>query len=296
MTKQYDILILVLGWEERFLLGLQKDLELYDITKIILLNFHVYESNTEDNKLKINKICKEKSIELNEVKLNYQDSIKSWKILSDCLAKISSDNQILLDITTTPRETIWSTIYHLRGSKKNLDFIYHKPEKYHKDWLTKEPAKPRLLLKHSGIHKLNYPTALLVITGFEYERAKQLIYFFEPKLTLIGVQQGDQFNNLTRNEELRKSLKEFSNINEFEIDAYSSDFGFKILKDKISNIGEKYNVVLASLGPKLTSISTYNIILQNPEIALAYVPTKEFNLKYSLGIGEYLSGSVYFKE
>ncbi len=72
--------------------------------------------------------------------------------------------------------------------------IYNEPEVYG-DWQSREPEKPRIVYKLAGLSKLGVPNRLLVTTGFDLERVRQLIAFYEPDKTALCVQTGAQQNN-----------------------------------------------------------------------------------------------------
>jgi hypothetical protein len=156
---------------------------------------------------------------------------------------------------------------------------------YADDWLSREPDNPRLLLKHSGIMAFGKPTMLVIITGFDPERTRQLINFYEPKRTILFLQVGNQFDNDSRNT-TESHLKECIGITDYEyypIDAYSEDFGFSTIASILNKYVEDYNIVATSLGPKLTGLSLYRYNHLNDSIGLTYVPCKEYNLSYSKG-------------
>jgi len=290
--KGYNTLIAVLGWEDRFYEGIKSDLENYSFQRLILLRYQECDDFTVKSRELIENICAKNEIDLKYLEVSDLDTVEKWKVFDDYFS--NEDNvgkNVLLDISTMPRDTIWSLLYFLNSLNISIDYIYHTPKSYNSDWLSKEPGKPRLLFKHSGISRLGVQTALIILTGFETERTKQLVHFFEPKLTYLGVQKGNQFNNEIRNAENHESIKGYTETKEFELDAYAGDNGFSSIKDQIDELKDSYNVIVASLGPKPTSIAMYKAFLDNPEIALAYVPAKEFNKEYSKGIGDKIFGT-----
>ncbi|WP_430410245.1 hypothetical protein [Kordia sp.] len=292
MEKKYETLIGVLGWEDRFHDGIKLDIESYNFEKITLIRYTEYNRLTLSSRKKVEQICENENITLSYIDISVSDTVLKWKQLEEYF--LNNDyclKNILLEISTMPRDTTWALLYFLNSKECNIDYVYHQPNKYNPNWLSKEPGKPRLLFKHSGISKLGAQTALIIITGFEVERAKQLVYFFEPKITYLGLQKGEQFNNKERNVKMHDSIKGFTEVVEFSIDAYGEGSGYLEIKEQIEKIYNEYNVIITSLGPKLTSMSIYKIYLEFPEIALSYVPSKEFNTEYSIGIGEKYYGS-----
>ncbi len=294
-----DSIIAVLGWEERFVEGIQKSLNKFNSSTLHLIVFKEYESYSLENLLKVQTICDEKKVKLDKLELSYQNPVDSWRQLERLVtSKLVNTENIVLDISTMPRETIWGLLFFLQKSSKQIHYIYHKPLKYG-DWLCKEPDRPRLLYKHSGIAEFGRRTALMILTGYDYDRTNQLVRFYEPALTILDLQKGNQFDNQNRNiEELHRNECNGSEVKSFEIDFYNGDFGLSVLDEEIIKLKSEYNIIVASLGPKISSISIYRLFLKHPEIALTYVPTKEYNRSYSVGIlddpiyGEFLDYSL----
>lgn len=140
---------------------------------------------------------------------------------------------------------------------------------------------------------------MLILTGFDAERTDQLIRFFEPEITLLGFQIGEQYSNaklnLVRHEQCLDRWKALTNIRTFSLDAYSNDNGFKNIEPWIKKHIPDSNIVMSSLGPKPSAVARYHICKKYPPIALAYVPSKDYNLNYSYGLGSTITGKVRTK-
>jgi hypothetical protein len=131
------------------------------------------------------------------------------------------------------------------------------------------------------------------MSGFDTDRAAQLIQFFEPGAVLIGLQTGAQYDNLTKNvEQTKKLLERKPDIKFFDVDAFSPDHGLAAIDGAISAYVGNFNIVAASLGPKPTAVALYFLQRKHTDIALAYAPSRQFNMSYSGGIGEALHGVV----
>lgn len=283
--SNYDTLIAVLGWEDRFYEGIKADIEKYQITSLLLIRYTECNEMTYVASQKIEALCIEASIKCEYLDISENDTVAKWKTLQDYFGNIKlSVSKILLDISTMPRDTIWSVLSFLKGENIEIDYIYYTPNGYNQEWLSKEHGEPRLLFKHSGISSLEKPTALIILTGFEIERTKQLVYFYEPKKTILGLQIGDQFDNEKRNIEIHESIKGYTETSDFQLNAYDLDSGFESINSQVLALKNDYNIIITSLGPKPTAISIYKVFIEHPEIALAYVPSKEFNIGYSTGI------------
>ncbi|MBP1616966.1 MAG: hypothetical protein H6Q14_793 [Bacteroidetes bacterium] len=289
-------LFTVLGWEQRFLLGTNHILENYKIHNVYLICFtdYLHMNNMNENFIAIEELMKEKSIELKIIKLEYEDSISNWKKLDVFFKDIDFD-QVLINITTFPRETIWTFLFFLRTNGACISYIYYKPDSYDKSegGLTKNHKSPRLLFKHSGVFDIDKKLVIFIITGFDHNRTNVLIEHYEPSKVVYLSQKGEQFENMKRNCGLcPKTGFENILIDNVAIDSYNIDESCKILKELIENHRD-YNIIITSQGPKTSAISTYLAYLNNNNIALAYVPAREFSGEYSFGIGNrYIVGNI----
>lgn len=287
-------LISVLGWEERFLLGLTRNIEQLSIQSVDLLIYEEYRSFTAKNLLEADMISIRSGKACTKHPIKYNDPVLTWKYLQSWVEQSITIGEIIwLDITTMPRETIWSLLFFLSQRSCEIHYVYWSPLQYDDKWLCKEPDKPRLLFKHSGVSEFGKDTALIILTGFDSERTGQLVLHYEPTLTVLGIQQGVQYQNTSRNSPQHHidQCKGETTIKMFDFDAYEPEHGLLALKKAIVPLLADYNVVISSLGPKLSAISVYKLHSEFPSLALTYVPTKEYNLVYSHGIKSRITGT-----
>lgn len=291
-------IIAVLGWEDRFIEGFKVDYQTFAFNKFILFRYAEYTDITQQNYNIITKFCSDNNIEFICYVLSYEKTISNWALLSDALLNdFIEKDEIILEITTIPRELIWTMLFFLKQQRNKVDFVYHKPISYSDDWLSREPDKPRLLLKHSGIIDLGKQTLLFILTGFDPERTRQLINFYEPKKTILVIQSGNQFSNSSRNN-VEQHIKEsvgFTDYESHEIDSYNLDESYKKIESILDKYKDDYNIVASSLGPKLACLSLYKYHHHNDSIALTYVPCKEYNVNYSKGLNGTQIGNIQFK-
>lgn len=292
-------LFTVLGWEQRFLLSLNHIIENNKINIIHLICFkdYMHMIDMHVNLKSVRDLIKENKIELNIIELEYENSISNWKKMNEFFYSTRFQD-VILNITTFPRETIWTLLFFLRKSLPSVTYIYYKPESYDKSegGLTKNHKSPRLLFKHSGVFDLDKKLVLFIITGFDYNRRDLLIEHFEPFKVVYLFQKGDQFENIDRNCGF-SNRTEFKNtvFDNIEIDCYDIDGTFDTLSYLIG-IHNDYNIIITSQGPKTSAISTYRAFLNNNNIALAYVPAREFSGVYSSGFDlNFIYGNISLK-
>lgn len=284
------LLIICPSWEERSLLGFYKSCENYGFNHVIAVikKSAIHPDTTGECIEKISEYCKKNRIVIDELPWN-NSPIIDWNTIKKNVNDIPSETSVYIDITTMPRDIIWTLFFFVRQKFELFEILYYHPLSYNSDWLSREPVNPRLLLKHSGIMQLGKPTCTVIVTSFDLTRIEQLVTKFEPQKIVLCNTIGNQFDNQERNNPKKqiatcKSVG-VADVSYEEIDAFNGDFGLKKINTILDSLSN-YNVILASFGPKTTAISTYLAHISHPEIALCYVPCRQYNIEYSNGLGE----------
>ena len=78
----------------------------------------------------------------------------------------------------------------------------------------------------------------------------------------------------------------------FGIDAFAKDHGYLAFEELLQEVVSEYNVILGSLGPKLSAVALYRIRQRWPQIALVFAPANEFNMGYLHGIRSSFEGRL----
>jgi hypothetical protein len=293
--QKFDLIISVAGWEERFSAGVCQDLNRVSATSILLYVFEDYMQLTQESRSKVGTVASSMNVEYREINVT-RDAVELWKAIQTSLDNSLEDKSVLLNISTMPREVMWWICFRLEHLRCGISYVYYKPISYASDWLTRDTEQPRLLYQLSGVSSLGRPTCLLLLTGFDSDRAEQIIEYYEPELIILGSQIGTQFANDARNI-LQNSvlLKKARKVETFQLDAISEDRGFSAMERAILQARPEYNIIGASLGPKVSALALYQLQRKYPEIALTYAPSRQFNNNYSLGIGDLLEGTILSK-
>ena len=280
-----NILIIFPSWEERSTLGFQRDIEnCQNLNKVLIFRFQksAHPNEIDKNIAEIKYICLSKNIISEEITIPNIE-VDKWRKLENFAQHLDDKTNIYIDITTMPRSVIWALFFFFKQKYKQTTVIYHKPKEYSKEWLSKDPDIPQLLFKHSGIIEFGKPTTLFVLAGFDEDRVIQLVNYYEPQNVIVG-----ECNQ-------RKTFKYGAvNLEIIDIDEYNEEWGYDIIENKIKTILETSNLIIASLGPKTGAISVYRCFMKYPQIALSYVPCKEFNIDYCKGISDTLIKEIKF--
>lgn len=292
----HDLLIAFASWEDRFRLGFSRNLDKSRVRRALIFYFSSYADRTRENREAIVNVCGAENIEYTPVELDIDKPAHNWRKVLDSIGSVVADCQnALIDISTMPREIIWYALWLLNQNSMSTRYIYHSPDNYGNAWLSRDPRSPRLVYKLSGIAAPSVKTALLIIVGFDPQRAERLISWCEPAKLMIGIQNPSRFE---RNEEAMKDydeiIKKFGgeyDCDIFELDAYAEDRGMAVVERMLKPLDCSYNVIMSSLGPKLTAITLYRLQRKQQNRGLVYAPSNEFNQEYSIGIGECFEGT-----
>ena len=293
-----SIFVGAISWEERSSLGVKRVSSGAGFANALFIRFEEWSDWTVQALEDVSNLCDNRNITHEEIVLSYRHPERTWQALRDVLwREVRADDDVVVDISTMPRETIWTVFFFLQAIKANVRYVYHKPNHYSREWLSRDPERPRFVFQMSGEARLGLETVLLVATGFDAARTEQLIRTFEPSKTILALQSGDQFNNVSQNVNSHYALvggpaASATGVQSFDVDAYSPDHGQSVIEEHMATYIQSANVLCASLGPKLSAVALYKLNRRYPQAALVYAPSGEYHREYSGGIGESLWGRL----
>ncbi len=287
--SDYKYYITVSSWEDRSWMSSENLLSEYSCENSITFYSNEFIEHTAKTTKTINFFAIKNKSTAKSHSFHASDQPKSWNEFKKNLDEVNNC-KVLFDISTSPREVIWYILHFLNINRCLVDIKYSRPEHYG-EWLSKDPEKPRLIYNHSGITNLERPTALLLISGFDIERADQLIRYFEPKITFLALQSGTQYNNHKKNIDAHlEALNSSYEVQPFYFNSFSSDGGHSEIRGEICNEVDNYNIISTSLGPKPSTVALFKLQQEFPQIALCYIPSAKYNTgNYSSGINETIS-------
>lgn len=282
------------SWEQRFKAGVERDLDSTVCQSLVVLYYDRYASRTVAGRRAVRGRCEAKEVRFRDVELEADSFRSCWKrIFSEIEQHVVAGDEVIVDISTMPRDVIWSVFWMLERKGVDVKYVYHSPAEYGGDWLSRDPRPPRIVYKLSGEVGPTDSTTLVLILGYDIQRAKRLIRWYAPERIILGVQVGDRFE---RNQDLmqrqREELTEQYDGFSFELDAFAEDRGHGAICKAVRDVSEHENVIMSSLGPKLTSVSIYEVQREFSRFGLAYTPANEFSDDYSSGIGLTYTGVI----
>lgn len=284
------------SWEDRFATGVDRELGSGDggYRQVVVFYYDGYAERTAASRDKVERSCRQHDVHYRSLQLRSTESVACWKKMFGYVdSHVAADDDVVVDISTMPRDVIWSLFWMLERKGVVIKYVYHSPSEYGSDWLSRDPRPPRMIYKLSGEVLPSEDTVLLIILGYDVRRAMRLIRWYDPNRLVLGVQSG---NNFVRNQDMmRKQLTQFGSLGDskvFAVDAFSEDSGRAAIQDALCDVGGDENVILSSLGSKLTAVSLYEIQRNEPRFGLSYTPANEFSDNYSVGIGRRYGGTI----
>lgn len=282
------------SWEDRFSAGIERDLRSTKCESLVVFYYDRDASRTAAGRDIAIRCCERRAVDYSEVRLESARFSSCWKdIFAAIDRRVILGDDVTVDISTMPRDIIWSVFWMLERKRVPVKYAYHCPASFGDDRLSRDPRPPRMIYKLSGEAMPLDKTVLLLILGYDIRRAMRLIRWYDPDQIIVGVQIDSRFerNQDSMQAQLEQLQRQYG-VDSFELDAFAKDRGRAAIRDAIRDASEHENVIMSSLGPKLTSVSLYEIQREFPRFGLAYAPANEFSEDYSLGIGTSHAGET----
>lgn len=226
-------------------------------------------------------------------------------VTADCFAnhleelcRISSA-RIVVDITSFTRESLLILIKFLSermSEGQSLEFLYLRAKEYsvgdppqHK-WLSKGNREVRSVLGFPGAMVPSRGNHLIVLVGFEDERALSVVRECEPSLISLGV--GDetewataphQDTNITR---LRRLQSMLGRVNVFAFRGYDANSTKRTVQGLIET-KQAYNTILAPMNTKISTLGAAMVALEDESIQVCYAQADVYNTKNYSAPGEH---------
>lgn len=203
---------------------------------------------------------------------------------------------IVLDITALSHEVLTAMIGLLANESllEKTTILYTSATEYGNtaddspNWLSKGVSDIRSVLGFPGLMLPSKKILLIIMAGFETERASEVISRYEPAKLAIGY--GSKAGSLAvKHHELNKmragSIVDeilFNNIVDYQPDSFEfsctdpMETKYSIL-DYIANAGS-YNIIICPLNNKISTVGAALAALELPSIQICYAQPQEYNM------------------
>ena len=212
--------------------------------------------------------------------------------------------RVVVDITTFTRETLLMLLDCICRRKREADKVllaYASASDYsvgnpsNEKWLSKGIRDVRSVLGFPGSMAPSKPVHLLVMVGFEDERALELVRICEPAFVSLGVadiaDQGakpHRATNRSRLERLRRRLEgRVRGVSAFGFRAYDPAATKAALRRQMAEF-EGCNAVLVPMNTKISTVGAMLLAQEDERVQICYAPANFYNiLRYSTPGSDY---------
>ena len=194
-----------------------------------------------------------------------------------------------VDITTFTRESLlmlMRQVWRKMRERDELVICYNPAVEYSvgapdaKKWLSKGIREVRSVLGYPGLLAPSRRNHLIVLAGFEADRAVGLIGEWEPALLSLGVADavgGDTGEHQSINEERARRVENVAGpVRHFVFDAYDVLSATEAIEDQM-NVGEGVNTIVAPMNTKISTVGAALVGCRHPEVQLCYAQADLYN-------------------
>lgn len=284
---QFDYFICSSSFEERCLTIasiISKDLA----GEVLICHFeHNYEISDE-RLMQLKDIFKNAKLEV--VILKKHLPIANFDIFWKWFDLFKKGSSIAIDITTFTRENLLMLLRIAFLKRYEFEFhLFYTPSDHYsindrsKDiWLSKGVKEIRSVFSYPGDFSPLKKYLLIILTGFESERAQTLIDIYEPTKLVLG--KANEINSI--NSELAKINEENfnhlltlnSNSDIFDFSCINLEETRQIIKDQIYKYKDDFNIVIAPMNNKLSSLAVGLVAIEESTVQVCYASTNQYNI------------------
>lgn len=222
------------------------------------------------------------------VGFNVYDPIQMADIIVDEFERIPRKGygcNVVIDATTFTRESLLILFRVLHKYRRNIaraTIIYTPAKTMSSDWLSKGVVEYRPVLGYLGdispIRKLH----MIMMIGFEIDRARKIIARYEPDKISVGIGAKDNSIRTEFFERNKKFATELENIfgegvGRFEFsltDPYDAEVS---INSYLANFHDEFNTVISPLNNKISTIGAGLVAIGNKSVQLCYAQPEVYN-------------------
>jgi hypothetical protein len=223
------------------------------------------------------------------IRLRKRDPLFTADVLRREIEAIDIDQMICIDISTFTREALLLIIRIIDELDlyRRVHFFYSRAQAYSvgsepgKEWLSRGVSTVRSVLGYPGDLLPGRPLHLIILPGVEFDRAMRLCEEFTPNHISIGIGHGDR----EVDKEFKRKVETVSDkMKQFHascsIFSFSTVDAVKTADDlwKLETSLEGFNVIVAPMSNKISTVGAALSGLVNKEIQLTYAEPIEYNL------------------
>lgn len=228
------------------------------------------------------------------IEINSKNQVQSALNIANTVRKVFQiipNASFLVDVSTFRRQTLLILMRLLRNLltiQNRINFIYTPAKEYSvglpesEKWLTKGIIDVNSVFGYSGIIRPSRPYHLILLMGYEVERASTLINVYEPSKITIGY---GRRNHSVRDEHYELNKKRFDKLVDEFPTAESFEFSCISVDDCKVDIMEQarkyrnHNIIISPMNNKISTMACGLAAFENDEIQLAIAIPAFYNIE-----------------
>lgn len=256
----------------------------------------MFRSRGNDDDYAANAIEKKLGNRVRFTELDLSNPVNVARALTEAIKSIISSGvqSLVIDITTFTHEVLLMLLKLVLRNKDRFQSVfclYNGADGYslgdlpEKVWLSKGCKDVRNVIGYPGLIRPSEKSCLVLLTGFELERATRLIELIEPDKLMLGKGKDPTSENnmelMTHfHGEFEKWQANYKKLNStcFCFSCKNIDETVKALTDLIAEQPED-NYIIVPLNTKLSTVATSIVALQNRRIQVCYSIPEAYNTK-----------------
>ncbi|TVM04198.1 MAG: hypothetical protein CV087_00705 [Candidatus Brocadia sp. WS118] len=221
------------------------------------------------------------------VNISVKHPVEVRQYIRERIEKFKIDLQkfkTIVDITSFPKSTLFMLLKELVESNASGYLFYIEPIDYELP-ISLGVKDVRTLPFFGDDYDPKKQKLLIEILGFEGHRAYAIWETFDPHKTvaLIGVpsSSNQKWKNISEKE--NELLLSRPNVNKREISFVSIKEATNTLEEIYKEAGDKYNIIVSSLGTKLSAIPLFYFANRHKNVFITFSRAEEYTEHYSYG-------------
>ena len=309
MKETYDLFICSASFEERCL-SFVRSCPVNRLNNALILQNKEYNSYVAKNLAIMKEILSTKQIHYDEAVLSHKDPISFVDTIMNKLNEAKAEkrfDRVLVDITTFTHEMvlIMLRMLHVLHPNLNVSFTYANAGDYDPQsienitnisskWLSKGISEIRSVIGYPGNPQPMNRNHLVIVVGYEYDRALSIISELEPSSLSLAFGKSDsqtsEHKSFDKHYGAKEHFKELTSsalasfpegmLHTFEISCDNPQKTKEEIKSHLHSIGvekERTNVTIFALNNKPSTLGVGLFGIENEYVQLCYAPALIYN-------------------
>lgn len=290
LNDEYEVFVCSASFEDRSVC-IPNKLKKKKFEKVIILQNANGSNLIKNNAKLIEALYKRTAV---TISVDYNDSLSLADRIVKEINSVSTKGKkinVILDITTFTHETLMICLKVIRMNNKikQVTCVYVNASEYcpgcqiSNKWLSQGCENVHPILGYPGMLLPSQKTHLIVIVGYEYNRAFEMISALEPNsISLVygspddALTEKDQEANSIFNDLIKQMAFEFSNIESVTIpcgDPNKTSFELQ----KIYDCHENDNIIVVPMNNKMSTLGVELSTRKNEKVQVCYAPAIVYN-------------------